>query len=75
MFWLYEEHEVALRRLDAGTPFTDALIAGKACGYIIESLKTPLAKTGKHVPSLDMPCGLLGISGIPPRPKSGESLP
>ncbi len=38
----------------------------------IESLKTPLPKPGTHVPSLDMPCGLLGISGIPPRPKSGE---
>ncbi len=37
----------------------------EACGYIIESLKSPLPKPGRHEPSLDMPCGLLGISGIP----------
>ncbi len=34
--------------------------------------KTPLPKPGRHVPSLDMPCGLLGISGTKTRsPKIG----
>ncbi len=63
------KHEVDLRRLDAGAPFR----RHKACGYIIESLTTPLQD--RHEPSLDMPCGLLGISGMPPSPESGESLP
>ena len=34
--------------------------------------KTPLAKLGRHEPSLDIPCGLLGISGIPPSPEIGR---
>ncbi len=64
-----QKHEAALRRLDAGIPFR----RHKACGYIIESLKMPLPKPGRHVPSLDMPCGLLGISGT--KTRSPESLP
>ncbi len=44
------------------------------CDASVAESATSLPKSGRHVPSLDMPDGLLGISGIPPRPKSGEGL-
>ncbi len=39
--------------------------AYKAVDASVAESKTPLPKSGRHVPSLDMPYGLLGISGIP----------